>query len=238
MRPQLKVGVRALPLLSAPGHLSDGDVVAEGGPQLELSVFLAEERLEHFIIDGVAQLLAAGARLEAVADDAVHTGKGFFLAGNENPAQPRLHGVGSSLLQKNTRRALAERTENFIADGLRPGGNFVSADVFVFLPSQQDHFIAHDAVGNIRHVQRAHVHGHSSDDRRSPTADQGFAAVGQEKRVAVAVADRDGRHASFFLRDVGAVVADAVARGKFLDQNDRRFKRHDGRQMGFVPGFV
>ena len=36
-------------------------------------------------------------------------------------------------------------------------------------------------------IQRAHIHGYPADDRRATTANQGFAPIGQNKGISVAV---------------------------------------------------
>ena len=173
-----------------------------------------------------------------MADDAVDARDGFFFAGHKDSSKSRFHCVGFSFLQKDARGALTQSAKHLIADGFRLGGNFIGADVFILLFSQQNHFIANFAVGNMRNIQRAHVHRYPPDDRRAPAANEGLALIGKDKGVTVAVSHRNGRHTGFVFGDKGSVVADAVAFRELLHENNRCFKRHDRRECRFAFGFV
>ena len=89
------------------GELGHPDVVAEVVPQFELAILLAEEGLEHLVIDRIAEFLVARPRLKAAADDVVDPGDRLLLVGNEDPPEARFHPVGPSLVEEDPRRPLS-----------------------------------------------------------------------------------------------------------------------------------
>ena len=75
-------------------------------------------------------------------------------------------------------------------------------------------------------IQRAHIHGYPADDRRATAANQGFAPIGQNKGISVAVTHRDSRYPCSVSGDVGPVVSDAISPGEFFDENNGGLKGH------------
>ncbi len=159
-------------------HFRDADIVAETRTQFETPVPVAKKGFKHFIINGVAQFFVACARQKAVTNDVVNTREGSFLFRDKYPLKPRFNGFVFPFLQKNTRRSFSQGAEDFIADRLCLGGNFIGADAFFFLLPQQNDLIADFAIGNMGDVHRAHIHGNPSDDGSPLTMNERCALVG------------------------------------------------------------
>ena len=109
-------------------ELGDPDAVAEVVPQFELTIVLSEERLEHLVVDRIAQFLVARPRLKAAADDVVDPGDRFLLVGNEDPPEARLHAIGPPLVEEYPRRPLSQGAEDLIADRMELRGDLIGSD--------------------------------------------------------------------------------------------------------------
>ena len=173
------------------GELRHLDPIAKIVPEFELAVLLAEEGLEHFVVDCVSQFLVARPRLKAVADDAVNPVDRLFLVGNEDPPETRFHPVGLSLLQKDSWRTLPEGAEDLIADRMDLRGDFVGCDPLTALFAHEDNLVTHGALRDLADVEGAHVHRDPARDGDPLSADQRLPLVGERPAEAVAVADRD-----------------------------------------------
>src|SRR3989475_7805720 len=96
----------------------------------------------------------------------------------------------ASVFQVDAREAGADPAEDFVADGVLPGGQVVRGDRDGALPAQQDRLVAWTDVREVRHVDHREVHADPPGNRNRPAADQHMPPVGQGAAVPVGVADR------------------------------------------------
>src|SRR5438093_305676 len=99
----------------------------------------------------------------------------------------------ASVFQIDACEAGADPAEDFIADGVLPGGQVVRSDRGLALPAQQDRLVAWTDVREVRHVDHREVHADPPDDRHRPAADQHVPPVGQGAAAPVGIADRQER---------------------------------------------
>src|SRR5437879_13769790 len=95
-----------------------------------------------------------------------------------------------SVFQIDAREAGADLAEDFVADGLLPGGQVVRRDRSGALPAQQHRLVARTGLRAVRHVDHWEVHADPPDDRNRPAADQHVPSVGQGAAVPVVVTAR------------------------------------------------
>src|SRR2546426_11776713 len=77
----------------------------------------------------------------------------------------------ASVFQIDAREAGADPAEDFIADGVLPGGQVVCGDRGRALPAQQDRLVARTDVRGVRHVDHREVHADPPRTRNRPAAD-------------------------------------------------------------------
>src|SRR2546426_9587274 len=76
----------------------------------------------------------------------------------------------ASVFQIDACEAGADPAEDFVADGVLPGGQVVRGDCSRPLPAQQDRLVAWADVREGRHVDHREGHADPPDDRNRPAA--------------------------------------------------------------------
>src|SRR5437870_6742385 len=138
----------------------------------------------------------------------------------------------ASVFQIDACEAGADPAEDFIADGVLPGGQVVRGDRDGALPAQQDRLVAWTDAREVRHVNHRGVHADPPDDRNRPAADQHVPPVGQGAAVPVGVADRQDGQGRGAGCDERAAVADRLARADAFDLHDSGLPRERGTELG------
>src|SRR2546422_1775077 len=138
----------------------------------------------------------------------------------------------ASVFQIDACEAGADPAEDFIADGVLPGGQVVRSDRSRALPAQQDRLVAWTDVREVRHVDHREVHADPPDDRNRPAADQHVPPVGQGAAVPVGVADRQDGQGRGTGRDERPAVADRLACADAFHLHDAGLPRERGTELG------
>src|SRR5437588_126637 len=137
-----------------------------------------------------------------------------------------------SVFQIDAREAGADLAEDFVADGLLPGGQVVRRDRSGALPAQQHRLVAGAGLREVRHVDHCEVHADPPDDRNRPAADHHVPPVGQGAAIPVGVADRQDGQGRGTCGDERPAVADRLARADAFDLHDVGLPRERGTEIG------
>ena len=125
----------------------------------------------------------------------------------------------------NSVHSFAQTREQFVRNRSRHLRNLLGSQRVSVVRAIEQHFSANACVGNVGQVNLHLVHADAADDRRSAAFHQHLPRAGKLPGKTIVIAERHNADFGAALGGESSVVAQRIARRKFLDAGDAAGER-------------